>query len=124
MTLHQINHLNTALMVMSVAIAAVLPFELFLFAYAILGPAHYLTQISWLHDRNYFTTGRWDFLFLLLLTIPLALRFFYGQGSFEGLIWDGLFGATAIAADGCCRLVSCGGQLLSGTVHLVVCPSQ
>ncbi|MEC8990677.1 MAG: hypothetical protein VX656_05485 [Candidatus Latescibacterota bacterium] len=98
MTLHQINHLNTALMVISVAIAAVLPFELFLFAYAILGPAHYLTQISWLHDRNYFTTGRWDFIFLLLLTIPLALRFFYGQGSFEGLIWDGLFGATAIVA--------------------------
>jgi len=31
-TLHQINHLNTALMVISVAIAAVLPFELFLFS--------------------------------------------------------------------------------------------
>ena len=80
MTLNQINHLNTGLMMASVAIAAVVPFELFLFAYAILGPAHYLTQISWLHDRNYFTTGRWDFVFLLLLTVPLALRFFLRSG--------------------------------------------
>ena len=32
MTLNQINHLNTDLMMASVAIAAVVPFELFLFA--------------------------------------------------------------------------------------------
>lgn len=98
MTMNQLNHLNTGLMVISAGIAAIVPFELFLFAYAILGPAHYLTQISWLHDRNYFTTGRWDFLFLLLLTVPLALRFFYGQGDFQGLVWDGLFAAGAIVA--------------------------
>ena len=52
MSLNGLNHLNSGLMLLSVAVAAVLPFELFLFAYAILGPAHYLTQISWLHDRN------------------------------------------------------------------------
>ena len=33
------------------------PFELFLFSYAVLGPLHYLTEISWLHDRKYFTEG-------------------------------------------------------------------
>lgn len=98
MSLNGLNHLNSALMLLSVAIAAVLPFELFLFAYAILGPAHYLTQISWLHDRRYFTTGRYDYLFLLLLSVPLALRFFLGQGGFEGLVWDGLFGAVAMVA--------------------------
>lgn len=31
------------------------PFEVFLFSYAVLGPLHYLTEISWLHDKNYFT---------------------------------------------------------------------
>ncbi|MBT3346126.1 MAG: hypothetical protein HN712_10205 [Gemmatimonadetes bacterium] len=98
MSLNGLNHLNSGLMLLSVAVAAVLPFELFLFAYAILGPAHYLTQISWLHDRNYFTTGRWDFLFLLLLSVPLALRFYLGQGGFEGLVWDGLFGAVALVS--------------------------
>jgi hypothetical protein len=35
------------------AIAA--PFQVFLWAGAILGPTHYLTEISWLHDHNYFT---------------------------------------------------------------------
>jgi len=41
-------------MVASAVGAMVAPFHLFLFAYAILGPLHYLTEISWLHDRDYF----------------------------------------------------------------------
>jgi hypothetical protein len=31
---------------------------LFLVSYAILGPLHYLTEISWLHERNYFTEAK------------------------------------------------------------------
>lgn len=42
-------------MVVSCVAAYVFPFELFLFSYAVLGPLHYLTEISWLHERNYFT---------------------------------------------------------------------
>ncbi len=45
---------NIGLMALSLLIAFVLPFELVLISYAFLGPAHYLTQISWMHDRNYF----------------------------------------------------------------------
>jgi len=56
----QIDLLNIGLMLGTAALAARMPFELFLFAYAALGPLHYLTEISWLHDRGYFTTGRWD----------------------------------------------------------------
>jgi hypothetical protein len=50
----RLNHLNIALMVASCALAFAIPFELFLLAYAILGPLHYLTEISWIHDRRYF----------------------------------------------------------------------
>lgn len=50
----RLNHLNIGLMVASCALAFVIPFELFLLAYAILGPLHYLTEISWIHDRRYF----------------------------------------------------------------------
>lgn len=50
----RINWLNIGLMVASCVAAFVLPFELFLFAYAVLGPLHYLTEISWIHDRRYF----------------------------------------------------------------------
>jgi hypothetical protein len=54
----RINHLNTGLMIASVAAAFLIPFELFLLAYAVLGPLHYLTEISWIHDRGYFVEGR------------------------------------------------------------------
>jgi len=42
-------------MIVSLVAAYVFPFELFLFSYAFLGPLHYLTEISWLHEHNYFT---------------------------------------------------------------------
>ena len=34
------------------------PFETLLVSYAFLGPLHYLTEISWLHDRKYFVPER------------------------------------------------------------------
>lgn len=66
-----INYLNIALMVLSLLCAAYLPFEVFIFAYAVLGPLHYLTEISWLHDREYFSSGRYDWIILLLPIIPM-----------------------------------------------------
>ena len=45
-------------MLAAAALAWFLPFELFAFSYVVLGPLHYLTQISWLHDRGYFTKGK------------------------------------------------------------------
>src|SRR5262245_551524 len=65
----RINYVNIGLMLASAAIAWVLPFEMFLVAYAVLGPLHYLTQISWLHDRGFFTTGRFDWVPMVLLAI-------------------------------------------------------
>jgi hypothetical protein len=54
----QVNYLNIALMIVSCLLAFRFPFELFLFSYAVLGPLHYLTEISWLHERKYFTEGK------------------------------------------------------------------
>jgi hypothetical protein len=53
-TVDQINYLNIGLMIVSCVAAYIFPFELFLFSYAVLGPLHYLTEISWLHERDYF----------------------------------------------------------------------
>lgn len=71
LTTAHIDWLNIALMLISAAAAFVLPFEVFLFSYAVLGPLHYLTEISWLHERKYFTTGTRDALVLVLLGILL-----------------------------------------------------
>jgi hypothetical protein len=57
----KINSINIGLMLISCIAAFVMPFEVFLFAYAVLGPLHYLTEISWLHDRQYFAKGKYDY---------------------------------------------------------------
>lgn len=65
----QINYLNIALMLVACGVALFIPFELFLFAYAVLGPAHYFTEISWLQKRNFFTRGKHDFWLLGALAV-------------------------------------------------------
>lgn len=73
----KINYLNIVLILVSCVAAYIIPFKLFLFAYAILGPLHYLTEISWLHERQYFTTAKYDFLYLFILTIILTVAALY-----------------------------------------------
>jgi hypothetical protein len=62
-----IDRLNIGLMLLALGVALVVPFELFLFAYAVLGPLHYLTEIGWLSERQFFTRGRRDGWVILLL---------------------------------------------------------
>lgn len=73
MTTKQIDLLNIGLIALSLAAAFALPFEVFLFSYAVLGPLHYLTEITWLHKRNYFTTNQNDFVWLIILCVFTAL---------------------------------------------------
>ncbi|PBQ32780.1 hypothetical protein CNR22_13685 [Sphingobacteriaceae bacterium] len=72
-TLDKINYSNIVLIIVSCAIAIVFPFELFLIAYAILGPLHYLTEISWLHNKQYYTKKKNDYFVLVGLTVLLSL---------------------------------------------------
>jgi hypothetical protein len=71
---NRINYINIVLMLISCGAAFIMPFEVFLFAYAFMGPLHYLTEISWLHDRNYFAKGKYDF--WVLVTIGVIISFF------------------------------------------------
>ncbi|MBA2613185.1 MAG: hypothetical protein H0U95_14545 [Bacteroidetes bacterium] len=67
-----IHHLNTGLIILSCIVSFFIPFELFLFSYGILGPLHYLTEIGWLHKKNYFTKGKYDFIFLVVACVILV----------------------------------------------------
>ena len=51
---YKIDLLNIFLMVISFVLAIIIPFKLFLFSYAFLGPLHYLTEINWLNQKNFF----------------------------------------------------------------------
>lgn len=67
MTPDQVNVLDIGLMLLACGTAFIVPFELFLGAYAILGPLHCLVlfALSWLH---------------MLLELPLDHRTFVGIG--------------------------------------------
>ncbi len=78
----RINAVNIGLMLFSCAAAFIMPFEVFLFAYAFMGPLHYLTEISWLHDRQYFAKGKYDYLILVAIGLFIALEYFAYRYSF------------------------------------------
>jgi hypothetical protein len=82
MTVDQVNYLNIALMVISALFAYRWPFETFLFAYGFFGPLHYLTEISWLHDRRYFTKRKYDYLVLVAGALVVTILSF---GWFPGI---------------------------------------
>jgi hypothetical protein len=75
-----VDLINIGLMIISCIAAYLLPFELFLFSYAVLGPLHYLSEISWLHRRDYFVNGKWDYLIFIPLTLLLTYFVVFGEG--------------------------------------------
>lgn len=71
-----IDKLNIFLMLLSAVIAFFIPFELFLFVYAFLGPLHYLTEINWLHQKGYYTTSKNDYKLFLFLIFLIGISVF------------------------------------------------
>src|ERR1700687_1393468 len=53
-----IDAVHLGALLAALAITYLVPFELLLLSYVVLGPAHYFTEISWLHDRKYFLPKR------------------------------------------------------------------
>src|ERR1700744_5225956 len=85
--LNRINYYNILAMLASACLAVLIPFELVLLSYAILGPAHYLTEISWLKGGQFFTLKKYDYLFIvtililaLVFKLPYANLLFYAFG--------------------------------------------
>src|SRR5215467_13394476 len=93
MRLTDLAHL--ALMLLALGLAYLVPFELLLLAYVVLGPAHYATEISWLHDRKYFLPQRGVALALAAVAIIAAL--------IENASWFGFVMWTAFVV---CALIA------------------
>jgi hypothetical protein len=100
---------HLALMLTALAISFVLPFELVVFAYSVLGPAHYLTEISWLHERSYFLPHRLLAVALLIATaLMVALRGHFTANSFILVSLLSACGALAFTRDWTSRAVIAG----------------
>ncbi|MEM6686864.1 MAG: hypothetical protein AAF617_13855 [Bacteroidota bacterium] len=80
MKTENVDLLNTGLIFLSFLLAYWLPFELFIFAYAVLGPLHYLTEINWIRDKKYFVASKlWIYLVVIaafLVSLPTLLYVF------------------------------------------------
>lgn len=104
---------HLGLMLVALGLAYLVPFELLLLSYVILGPAHYTTEISWLHDRKYFLPHRGAAAVLAVVAIVAAL---IDDGTWFGLVmWSAFVGCALIAT------TSTGAQvavLLSGALGL------
>lgn len=86
-----INYLNIFLMLISVVAAYIIPFELFLFSYAVLGPLHYLTEISWLEKKNFFVKSKADIWLFVLLVIFITVGIFNRQAKANDFVASFLF---------------------------------
>ena len=91
------------LMATAFALTYLVPFELLLLAYVVLGPAHYATEISWLHDRKYFLPQRGIAIGLALVAIIAALidnAAWFGFVMWSAFVICVLLAATTTALQG------------------------
>lgn len=84
MLTHRSDLLNLLFILISFVLAVFLPFELFLFSYAFLGPLHYLTEINWLKSKKYFSKSNFPIYFIIAVTLIVSLL--YLNAYFE--IWQ------------------------------------
>ncbi len=93
----EIDILNVFLILISLFFAFQYPFELFFFSFIVLGPLHYLTEIHWLKEKNYFVKNQqWIWILVVIafvITLPVLMRFEIIKDNFEkigvkpSLIW-------------------------------------
>jgi len=101
--------IHLGLMLAALGITYLVPFELLLLSYVVLGPAHYFTEISWLHDRKYFLPHRSVPIALAVIAVIAALV--------DNASW---FGFVIWAAFVICALLAATTSALQGTAVMMV----
>jgi hypothetical protein len=92
--------IHLGLMLLALGLTYLVPFELLLLSYVVLGPAHYATEISWLHDRKYFLPQRGVAIALAAVAIIAALidnASWFGFVMWSAFVMSALLAATTTA---------------------------
>ncbi|MBL7825912.1 MAG: hypothetical protein JNJ57_04725 [Saprospiraceae bacterium] len=76
----KIDWLNVGLIILTLIAAFWMPFALFLFSYAVLGPLHYMTEINWLEERKYFSKSNLTPWLLGACVLFICLGSFFAEG--------------------------------------------
>jgi len=85
MNTKSIDILNVGLILLSLFLAVQIPFSLFVFAYALLGPLHYFTEINWLSSKQYFVKDTWWVGLVIVLCALLVIPKFFAEPNFPTL---------------------------------------
>lgn len=96
-TSNGINYINIGLMIISLIASYILPFEVFLFSYAVLGPLHYLTEISWLEKKSYFIKSKGDIWIFVLMVFAITIGMFNQHSKINSFIASFLFSGFVYA---------------------------
>lgn len=70
-----IEIINLLMLLLSFAVACILPFDVFLFSYAVLGPLHYLTELHWLRQKHFFLQKPQAGMFMISAVVLTILLF-------------------------------------------------
>jgi hypothetical protein len=92
---HATDAIHLGLMLAALGLTYLVPFELLLLSYVVLGPAHYFTEISWLHDRKYFLPHRSVPIVLAIVAVIAAI---VDNASWFGLVMWLAFAVCALLA--------------------------
>jgi hypothetical protein len=88
-----IDPLNTFLILFAGILAFIFPFWVFVLSYVILGPLHYLTEINWLNDRDFFFKEKVRWVWLLAATGLISVIVSLKNAHFDEL--PGLLGSIS-----------------------------
>lgn len=77
-----VEQMNFAMLLLAAAVSCVLPFDVFLFSYAVLGPLHYLTELHWLKNKDFFISKNIVKVFVLLFVVLSLFLFLNYLGVF------------------------------------------
>ena len=94
--------IHLGLMLLAFAASYLVPFELLVLAYVVLGPAHYFTEISWLHDRSYYLPHRGIAAMLAIIAVVAVLidnASWFGFAMWGALVVCAMLAATTSAIE-------------------------
>ena len=94
--MRRVDAIHLGLMCAAAGLTYLVPFELLLLAYVVLGPAHYLTEISWLHDRKYFLPH--PSIAVVLAVVGVGVAFIESGYWFGVVVWATLVACALFAA--------------------------
>jgi len=72
------DQFHILLILFSCLLAYLIPFELFLFSYIVLGALHYLTELAWLHEKKYFTaSAKTELIVIFLCAVVISMSYVF-----------------------------------------------